>query len=663
MTAAAEPLALGRAQLRNRIVATAHATAIVDEGRPAPGDAEYWRRLAAGGAAMAITGGTVVDTVPGVRAGNLTRAHDPAAIPGMQARAEAIKSEGAIAVCQLAHLGRETLGVPWWTAPVAPSPVRSSREPAAPRALSEAEVSEVVVAFRDSAANALEAGYDGIELHAAHAYLLAQFLSPEVNRRRDRYGNGPAGRARVVTEIVREIREIRPEAIIGVRLSDQGPGSGLELEEIRQLLPRLVAASPFDYLNLTVGERGEYVRDMATEDPPLVGRIAELRAVTPGALLVSQGFRDRDAVEAALAEGADLVGMARGLIADPDLPRKLLRGREREIRPCVACNQDCRLFDPSLLCSVNPDLAPPGHRRRPASPPLLVGGRGCGRRVAILGAGPAGLECAITLASSTADVTLVDQRSQIGGELATAAEAPNRRAWRRLIDFYAFALDGRPVLVELGRPAEARSLAGFEEIVLALGSTEIPPEIPGIEAALTTGEALRHGPDALAGVARLIVIDDGFGWWPALNAVELGVAAGVERIVFVSPSGNLGAGIPPESRTQLLRRLAGAKLDTRGLLEPIALDAGELSLRHRLSGEIETLMADAVIVAGERRARELGFELPDDARVQAVGDCVVPRRVSEAIAEGRAAAELITGRANGGPSLGRRPTATAGVAA
>jgi 2,4-dienoyl-CoA reductase-like NADH-dependent reductase (Old Yellow Enzyme family) len=662
MTAAAEPLTLGRARLRNRIVATAHATAIVEDGRPAPGDAGYWQRLAAGGAAMAITGGTVVDTAPGVRAGNLTRAHDPAAIPGMRERAAGIKSEGATAICQLAHLGRETLGVPWWTAPVAPSSVRSPREPAAPRALTEAEVAGLVIAFRDSAANALEAGYDGVELHAAHAYLLAQFLSPEANRRDDCYGRGAEGRARVITELVSAIRGLDRDAIVGVRLSDQGVGSGLELDELGRLIPRLVEAAPLDYVNLTVGERGEYVRDMATERPPLLGRLAEIRDVTPCALLVGQGFRDREGIDAALADGADLVGLARGLIADPELPRKLLRGREREIRPCVACNQDCRLFDPSLLCSVNPALAPPGYRRRPASPPLVGAGRGGGRRVAILGAGPAGLECATALAETAADVTLLDERTEIGGELATAAAAPNRRAWRRLIDFYAFALDGGPVVVELARAAETRALAGFEDIVLAMGATEVPPDIPGIEHALLSGEALRRGPEALAGIDSLTVVDDGFGWWPALNAVELGVAAGLERIALVSPSGNLATGIPPESRIQLLRRLAGTTLEIRALLEPIALDTGEITLRHRLSGEVQTLTTDRVIVTGERRARKPKLELPPGARVQAIGDCVVPRRVSEAIAEGRAAAELIAGSVNGRSVLGGRPSA-AGVAA
>ncbi len=131
-------------------------------------------------------------------------------------------------------------------------------------------------------------------------------------------------------------------------------------------------------MNLTVGVRTTYVKDMATEEPPLLGAIERLRPLVERPLLISQAFRRGDQIERALAAGADLVGIARPLIADPDFPAKLLSGREAKIRPCVSCNEDCRAFDPVLLCSVNPELAPPGMARRPAAP--LVVQRGGTRR-------------------------------------------------------------------------------------------------------------------------------------------------------------------------------------------------------------------------------------------------------------------------------------------
>ena len=145
--------------------------------------------------------------------------------------------------------------------------------------------------------------------------------------------------------------------------------------------------------------------------------------------------------------------MARALIADPDMPRKLLGGRAADIRPCVACNEDCRAFDPVLLCSVNPELGPPGADRRPAAP-LVVrrAAEPAGGRVAIVGAGPAGLECAFTLAGRR-EVVLFDAREAIGGQLAVAAAAPHRRGWRALLDFYAAALElADGVELRLGTP-------------------------------------------------------------------------------------------------------------------------------------------------------------------------------------------------------------------
>src|SRR6185295_6234122 len=144
------------------------------------------------------------------------------------------------------------------------------------------------------------------------------------------------------------VRELHPSCPIGIRLSVGDPhDAGLDLDALAELLGALHPA--IGYVNLTVGMRTQYVRDMATERPPLLDDLARLRRATPLPLIVSQAFRERADMETALDAGADLIGLARGLIADPDLPRKLLTGHDRAVRPCVACNEDCRAFDPVLL--------------------------------------------------------------------------------------------------------------------------------------------------------------------------------------------------------------------------------------------------------------------------------------------------------------------------
>jgi 2,4-dienoyl-CoA reductase-like NADH-dependent reductase (Old Yellow Enzyme family) len=634
---AARPFGLADLVLRNRIVGTAHGAGILDDGLPLPADAEYWRRRAAGGAAMLTVGGTAVARESTWRRRIVTEAWRPEARDGMALRAAAIRAEGAVAACQLVHLGRETTGAEMWFHPVAPSAVRSPREPTRPRALTDDELDDVVEAFRISAVNAAEAGFQVIELHAAHGYLLAQFLSAHSNLRPG--ADSAAERLGLVARIVEAIRGSVPEVVVGIRLSTGGgQEAGLTLDGLCELLPHVDPLA--DYVNLTVGVRTTYVRDMATDEPPLLADIGRIRPLVHGPLLISQAFRRGGVIEAALAAGADLVGMARALIADPDMPRKLLSGRASEIRPCVACNEDCRAFDPVLLCSVNPDLAPPGATRRPAAPLVVRRGRGAGR-VAIVGAGPAGLECATALAG-VRETVLFEERDVIGGELAVAAAAPNRAGWRALLEYYETALAAAgDVELRLGRAVAVEDLEEFDDVVIATGSTEILPALAGIERALPSSQAIAEGADRLRGRARLVIADDGFGWWPCASAVELGVRAGFDSITVATPAAAFGAALPSEARSQLLARLRGAPLDVRPFtaLQAIADDGAELV--NVMSGAAERIGADTIIVVGERRARDWSSMTPGAAAVQVIGDALVPRKAAHAISEGRRAAERV----------------------
>jgi 2,4-dienoyl-CoA reductase (NADPH2) len=661
----AEPFVLAGLPLRNRLVAVAHGLADVRDGAPTGSDAAYWRRLASGGAAMVITGGTVVAPESTLRQRYLTEAFRPEIRDALRRRARAIIGEGVVAISQLVHLGRETLGAGNHFFPVSAAAVRSPREPVAPRPLTTAEIRGVVEAFRISAANCVAAGYHGVELHAAHGYLLAQFLSPVTNARDDAYGGDLEGRAALLCEVIGAIRAEIGDLPIGVRLSAaNGAEPELELDDVIGIAGHVAAVAPFDYLNVTTGVRNTYVPGMATDRPPLLESVPRLRVAAAVPLLVGQSFRTAGDIERALRLGADLVGMARPFIADPDVANKLLSGDERAVRPCTSCNEDCRTFEPTGLCTVNPELGPPGRPGRPAAPLVLAGGldrrNGAGpgeggRRgpVAVVGAGPAGMECAMTLARHGAAVTLFEARRWPGGQAALAGLAPQRGGWLRFVDYQRAQLADLGVPVHLGVSPSAADLEGFGAVVLATGAVERAPDLPGDLPRVSSTGFLRDRALAPRG-GRVAVLDDGFGWWAGIGAVQAAIEGGAASVVLITPGAGFGAGLSPENRTQVLRQLAGAPLRVMPFSTVMRAavaggtvaggtgtdDAGTggVEVRGVLDGSTCSVRADLLVVVGERSARLPDLSPAGDRHVVAIGDCVVPRRMSHAIAEGRAAA-------------------------
>ncbi|MGW1025354.1 oxidoreductase [Streptomyces sp. NPDC002577] len=635
------PFTLGGLTLRNRLVATAHATAAVADGAPTEADAAYWRRLAQGGAGMVITGGTAVAPDSTLPQRYLTEAWRPEIKDSVRRRAEAITDGGAVAIAQLVHLGRETLGAGTYYAPVSAAAVRSPREATAPHALSTEEVRRVVDAFRVSAANSVQAGFHGVELHAGHGYLLAQFLSRVNNTRDDEYGDRIALLAQVIDAIRTEIGD----APLGVRVSvEPGENSGLGLEDLVELLPRLHAASPFTYVNVTTGVRNTYVPGMATTRPPLLESVARLRAAVALPLLVSQGFRSAADIERALDSGADLVGMARPFIADPDFARKVITGDERSIRPCTGCNEGCRTFEPTGSCSVNPELGPPGTASRPAVPLLLTPPGSRTGSVAVLGAGPAGMECAMALARSGAAVVVFDSAREAGGQARLAGRAAHRSGWQKLVDYQRDQLADLGVRVFLGTSPTSAELAEYSQIVLATGAEEAVVPVPGELPTLTSTDFLHRYAEVVPSAPRVAVLDDGFGWWQGISAVESALAAGAREITVITPGNGFATGLSPENRTQLMNRLTGAPLRVVAMSTVTSTTPDGVRLRHVLDGQETDLAADLLVTVGERRPRRPDFTPADGQTVRAVGDCVVPRRIAHAVAEGRAAAEAVAVR-------------------
>ena len=476
---ASQPFPLGPLTLRNRIVGAPHGRGMLDDGLALPGDADYWRRVAAGGAAMVTVGGTTTAPESTWRRRIVTEAWRADGIPGLALRAEAIRSEGAVAALQIVHLGRETTGAEMWFAPVAPSSVRSPREPTRPVALSEADVDAVVEGFRISSVNAAQAGFQVVELHAAHGYLLAQFLSPSTNLRAG--AATVTERVQIVSRIAGAVRQSAPELILGIRLSIDGElEGGFSLDTMCELLP--VISPLFDYVSMTIGVRTTYVRDMATTEPPLLGAIERLRPQVDRPLLVSQAFvgpsrsrprcgRSRPRRRGPTADRGSTIpvqGHRRPRGGGASV-RLVQRGLPRSIR--FSCARSIPISDRHRLDLVRQGRSSPGTApERPGAAPSGEGRARWSARAApdsVRDLDPAGArDGAVRWAARLGDTW----------RAAAAPPAPVAVADRLLRELDRSRRQRRGAVGDRGG---SDLLAGFDHVVTAIGSEEVLPVCPG----------------------------------------------------------------------------------------------------------------------------------------------------------------------------------------
>jgi 2,4-dienoyl-CoA reductase-like NADH-dependent reductase (Old Yellow Enzyme family)/thioredoxin reductase len=622
--------ALGRLRLKNRIVSLAHGTALVERGVPTEDDLAYWEARAAGGAGLVIIGGTGVHPSGLLRDRRRTEAWNPAALAQMARRAEAVHRHGAAIFCQLGHLGRESVGGAAVHAPVAPSAVRSPRDFASPHPLTVAEIDELVEAFVAAAENSRQAGYDGVELHAGHGYLIAQFLSAAVNRREDAYGGDLAGRMRFLERILRGIRERSgPEFVIGVRLSaDEEVPEGMHLADTLEITRRLTGTGDAHYLNVTLGQRGAYVKDITHPEGVAVEAAAAVKAATSLAVVVAGRIVDPVHAQSILERGeADLIGMARAFVVDPDWPRKAAAGAARSIRPCIGVNQECRTFPGGILCAAS---ARTGRERWFAD--ALAKPTRRGFRLAVAGGGPAGLEAAVLAAGLGAEVVLLEREGRLGGQLRLAAAVASRAGMLALVDHLEHEARRLGVDIRLEQEAGADLCDGFDAVVVATGATAVaPPYERDAGARVLSVWALLAGEERPSG-DRAVVVDDGTGFWEAVSAAELLGDLG-HRVALVTPARSVGAAIPFESTAPLLRRLAERSVAFHPFTRVTRVGVKALALANTLTGERSELAAD--FVAGHAGAISddgLVAELErGGAVVRAVGDCLSPRRLTQAI--------------------------------
>ncbi len=488
------PLDLGFTTLRNRVLMGSMHTGLEDSRKHVERLAEYFAERARGQVGLIVTGGYAPNIEGWAKpfAGTLATA---GAARRHQVLTRAVHTEGGKIALQILHTGRYG----YHPLSVAPSALRSPISPFTPRALSERGIQRQIRAFVRCASLAREAGYDGVEVMGSEGYFINQFLAAHTNHRTDGWGGSYANRMRLPIEILSRMREaVGPDFIIIYRLSmlDLVP-EGSDWSEVLQLARAVVQAGA-TLINTGIGWHEARIPTIATSVPRAgfawVTRQLRDQLRAEGLqvpLITSNRINTPEVAEALLSDGsADMVSMARPLLADPAFVRKAAEGRADEINTCIACNQACldHVFKQEVAsCLVNPRA---GHETELRLVPLRPGQ--AAQRVAVVGAGPAGLAAATSLAERGHAVTLFDAATEIGGQFNMAKRIPGKEEFFETLRYFARRLAVLKVDLRLATRVGVEDLLEFDQVVLATGVVPRDPRIPGQAEGQARGQVLSY---------------------------------------------------------------------------------------------------------------------------------------------------------------------------
>jgi 2,4-dienoyl-CoA reductase-like NADH-dependent reductase (Old Yellow Enzyme family)/thioredoxin reductase len=615
------PLMLGQVELGNRIVSTAHQTTLVHDHLPSDDFVAYHEARAHGGVGLIVLEATAVHP-SGLLTSHTLGGYLPELVAGYRRVAAAIQPTGTRLFVQLFHGGREQIATPPRAPALAPSAVPSPRFRVEPRAARAEEIDEIVAGYARAAELAAEGGLDGIEISAAHRYLIEQFFDPALNRREDVWRDG----SRFLREVLRAVRRAAPGLCLGVRVSADSKRGGA--------IARTAAEEGVDYLSLALGDSSTYLGSVGIVPPPprTSETIAEHAPDLSNGLptIVTSRIVDVETADRLIGAGiAGAVGMTRALIADPDLPAKA-RGARNEIVRCIGCNACIAHYHAgtAIACAINPRT---GRERTLARTPS--GSRR--QRVAVVGGGPAGIAAAVDAARAGHEVVLMERSVRLGGQIALAGAAPGNAALAEaFLDNARRHLKAANVIVKLETVADPDAVRDADAVVIATGARPYRDE----NVALDQVEVLQAW-DVLDGRTpdgKTVVVADWGGDPSGLDAAEVLAAAGKEVALAVA-SVAVGELVHQYRRNLYLRRLyrAGVTITHHVVLE--SASDGVVRLRNVFAPELMTIVpADAVVLAlGRVPEDSLASELrAAGVAVAEAGDCIAPRSLEEAVLEG-----------------------------
>ncbi|MCK4723557.1 MAG: FAD-dependent oxidoreductase, partial [Dehalococcoidia bacterium] len=479
-----KPFRIGQMELRNRIAMAPITTQYASrEGYVTKRLKDHYEALARGGTGLLIVQATYIHP-QGQAFVNQLNISAEELVSGLSELVQVIHQHGAKAAIQLHHGGRMARSDLTGMELVAPSPLPKPNGEV-PRELTVDEIGELVAIFARAAGRAKRAGFDGVEIHGAHSYLVDQFLSPATNKRQDAYGGDVRGRARFLVEIIKAIRgEVGNGYPVWVRMNgkEYGVEGGATLEDAQQTA-RMAEEAGADAIHVSAyGPKTPTNLTSPRFVPAVIEDLAEGMKKVVTVPVMAVGRITPEAGERLLAEGkADLVAIGKGLLADPELPNKVASGKLEDIRPCIycmACMDDLRSSDVvGIRCQVNAALGRElEYRIVPAKQ---------ARKVLVVGGGPAGMEAARVASLRGHKVTLWEKGPRLGGQLIQAAIPPHKDRIGALTAYLQTQLKKLDVKMELGKEVTAAMIERFEPeaVVLAVGARPLVPDISGLDRA------------------------------------------------------------------------------------------------------------------------------------------------------------------------------------
>ena len=648
------PIDIGGMTLKNRIVAGPATMCYAEEdGRVNERLIEFYRKKAAGGVGLVILEGAFISPESRGYAGQIGIDSD-AAVPGLAKLVAAMKEGGAKTSIQIQHCGRRAKSKLTGLQPLAPSAVPYVDGADVPRAMTEEDIRAAIAQFADAAERAKRAGFDSLDIHSAHGYLPAAFMSPTANRRTDAWGGSLENRCRFAVEVIRAMKaRVGEDFPITIKISaDEFADGGLNIGDTAQIVKLLEkagvaaiqvsAGAPSDANVVRFDQRVTFMRTMpmATEFGPLVYLAEEVKKHVRIPVIAVGRLNDPDLAERVLEEGkADLIGITRQLITDPDWPNKVRDGRLDEIRPCIACNEGCYNMiltggQPGCACSPESgrEYLHELSEKRPANRK---------EKVVVIGGGVCGLQAALTASEEGHDVTLFEKSDRLGGQLWLAKAPPDRGEIGKIMAYMADRVRRSGVDVRLSEAASPDSLRALapDTILMATGSTPVVPASLCKNVEYESAHEVLDQELSFPGRSVLVIGGGLVGCEVAdylaqrgsrVTVVEMlpkiaGDACGEERTFFELKFERYGVNVMTSSKVEALEGKKGT-LETPEGMKSVDFDLVVFAVGSRASRQIE-----GVDLADSPESIEL------DGRTVKVlygGDCVRARKIQDAFREG-----------------------------